>query len=383
MRVIKATLFGVIVVSVAVMWSSRTYVTDAYETTPNTLQLRLSGVDLAVTQSELEPSPYDIPAAPDTRHRPPPALSTTEPTGLPATVALTGGTASLRGVVTGPAGPIAGALVGIERHTSHGIGTARLATGEDGDWSIGKLPGGRYRVRAWVPNLMTMGGSEVTFLADGQALAFEFSLWGVDPSPTMELIDGGPIYDGLSGTVAVAVSQRAVDADGLIVTTPTPGLLVTVQVSPEMTLASNPLQFTDGQGAARFILACIPATSGVPPDDPPGADVPGSDVPTVDSRGQSSGAVLTGQTIVTSGVGSGATGAAATHRSAPAVTGIAAMQSVDDEADDQAGPPGSTGTLTAQAGTLVDSFPLPGCQPIPDQTADVEADLGALGQADG
>lgn len=255
----KAALFGLIVVAMGAMWANRALVADAYETTPNTLQLRLRGIDLARIATDVGPSPYAIPAAPDGRSAPVPTLvaGRAEPV---AAVAMGGGSSTLRGTVVGPDGPVVGAVVSIERHTSHGTGRIETATDSDGAWVVGRLPGGRYRVRAWVPSLLTMGGSEVVFLGAGEAESFAFSLWGVDPAPAMDLVHAGPIFEGGTGSVAVSISRRSIDDRGVIVTDPVPAQVVAIEttVTP---IASSPVQVTDVEGAARFEIGCGPSSS--------------------------------------------------------------------------------------------------------------------------
>lgn len=261
MRLVKATLLGLIVVSLLSMWSHRDSVTDAYRTTPDTPRLRLSGVDLAFSRTQIDPSPFAIPAAADTRREVVAMLSVEAEADLRPAVEMSGGEATLVGTVDGPEGPVLGAIVRIERQTSHGIGSLDVVTGEDGRWSVTGVPGGRYRVRAWVPWLMTTGRSEVRYLAADEKAEFRFTVWGVDPSPYLGFVEAGPIYEGQAGTVAVAVSRRSIDAEGVVVTTPVVGALVSVEVTPEVTLASSPIQLTDFEGAARFVLRCQSALS--------------------------------------------------------------------------------------------------------------------------
>lgn len=285
MRLVKAILFGLIVASLAMVWTSRDYVTEAYriddEESP---QLRLGGVDLAVASTDVGPSPFSIYAAPDVRDNPPPQLASGSDAPAP-TVAMTGGTSVLSGVVVGPDGIIPAATVEIQRHTSHGIGTMRVVTDETGTWSVASLPGGRYRVRAWVPGLLTSGGSEVRYVTAGQSADYNFTLWAVDPAPGLEFVHGGPIYEGQPGEVAVAISRRSIDETGVVVTTPIIGALVSVETTADVTVVSAPIQLSDGEGATRFTIQC--------------------------------------------------------------------------------NGPISTGTLTARSGALSETFPLPGCQPIP------------------
>ncbi len=354
-RVAKVALAGLIAVALWAMWSSRAAVTDAYRTDAGQSasdgpEMRLRGVDLAFQLSPIEPSPFTIPAAPDTSRTAPSVAFTAgllQP--LPA-IEMSGGRARLQGSVVGPDGhpiggptidhdhqdddgdspepevsgsvgpgpkPSGGAVVRVERHTSSGIGTLDVAVGPDGRWSVGGLPGGRYRVRAWVPGLLTMGRSDVRFVADDERATFDFSLWGVDPTPELTFLHGGPIYEGHSGTVAVVVSRRSVDAEGVIDTTPLAGMPVSIWVGREVTIGSDPNRITGQDGAARFELRC-PA-----PFEPHDHD----------------------------GVGQ--------------VTGVAGA--VEDRPEPITPDPiVPAGSLIARSGPLAATFPLPGCQPVPE-----------------
>jgi hypothetical protein len=255
-RLVKVALAGLIVVSLSTLWSSRRQVSDAYGTTPNTLQLRLGGVDLAVAKTDLSPSPYAPPVAPDTRDRPMPTRSLETVAEPVSPVVTAGGWGRISGTVVGPDGPVLQALIRLERHTTDGVGVLQGPVQPDGTWSFNDLPGGLYRARAWVPGVMTTGRSEVVFLSEGGVAEFAFSMWGIDPSPMLEFVDPGPIYHRGTGTVAVVLVRRSIDADGIVVTTPIPSAAVTIELASPLMLASSPVQFTDPQGAARFVLTC-------------------------------------------------------------------------------------------------------------------------------
>lgn len=258
MRLVKLTLLCLIIASLGMMWSNRSYVTDAYdqESDGDALQVRLSGVDLAVTQTEIEPSPFLVPAAPDTRRSALVALTAPEPPEEPPEIELTDGEARLTGTVVGPDGPVPGAIVRIERHTNQGSASFDVTTDSVGFFKADKVPGGRYRVRAWVPGLMTTGGSDVRYVADDEKVDYEFSMWGVDPTPSFELVHGGPLFHGQPGGIAIVFTQRSIDDEGILVTAPLVGGLVTIETSAGVNISSSPVQLTNGDGTVWYTLTC-------------------------------------------------------------------------------------------------------------------------------
>lgn len=238
------------------MWSNRDVVLDAYGEPVDAQQITLSGVDLTITRSTLGQSPYVIPAAPDTRVAAPPTLSFADTDdGFPI-VPMAGGTSRLSGVVLGPDGPVPGASVEIQRHTTDGVAARSLTADENGEWRTTGLLGGRYRVRAWLPGVLAMGSSEVTFLADDDSREFEFLLWGIDPSPGLEVVTNEEVYLGVPATIAVVFTRPVIDDRGVVVTTPIPGQAVIVSASQNMTVLSEPSGVTDADGVARFVIVC-------------------------------------------------------------------------------------------------------------------------------
>ncbi len=319
-RPLKAVLAGLLVLALGAMWTNRGWVLDAYRSDGPVASVRLGGVDLAFQPTPIEPTPYRLPSAPDTRSVARSVAFAPEVARPVPPPSLGGGEAVLRGTVTGPDGPVPGAVVRIERHTDHGAVSVDTVTGEDGAWAMGPLAGGRYRIRAWFPNLLTMGRSEVRFVADDEVASFDFDLWGIDPSPTFELVDGGPMYEGAAATVAVFLGWRSIDADGLVVTNPLPGAEVTAATTAQVEVLSAQPLVTGADGVAPVVLRCVP-TSVAPLDDP--LDPAASTVGQVGPEGVQ----------------------------APTV-------------------PGPGGTLTATSGTTSATFALPGCRPVPPADPD-------------
>lgn len=279
MRVAKATLGLGIVLALVGAWLQRDLVLDAYaDGGQSTTDLRLDGLELEVALTPLSESPYRVGLAPDTRtatidrafaHQEADGATpttvvagdgddeseSTAPTTTVAPPPIHGGTARLTGVVNGPDGPVPFATVRLERHTVDGMVVADVTTDAVGSWTAARLLGGRYRVRAWAHGQLTMPGSEVFFLAEAETRQVELSIAAVEDEPVMNLFDGGDIYLGLTGEVAVSVTVRSVDDDGLIVVSGVPGAIVVLQPSPQVT-ATPAVAVADHDGVARFTLRC-------------------------------------------------------------------------------------------------------------------------------
>lgn len=244
------------------MWSSLDYVAGAYSTTSDTEEIRLSGVDLQVKKTPIGESPFVFAAAEDTRRKPMAVLFTEEPVEEEVVIAMDEGDATIQGSATiqavgdTPEGPAFGGVVRLERHTVDGIGKVETRVDANGGWGIGGLPGGRYRVRAWVPGRATMAHSEVFFIEDDGVVSLDFDLQEVDPEPNLEFVHGGAMYKGLTGTIGVGVTQRVVDADGLILLTPISGATISIQTSAEVSSTTGQSALTDQDGVARFTLRC-------------------------------------------------------------------------------------------------------------------------------
>ena len=252
----RMVLFAALITGLSAMWASRDFVATAYEERESRGQLRLTGLDLTIEPSEIEPSPFWIDNAPDSRQV---ALSVTqndveiEPA---SPIKIVGGESRLSGVVVGPDGPIPFATIRLERHTSEGTIGVDVTSDGVGRWTARQLQGGRYRVRAWRPGEATMAGSEVLFLEAKEWATLDLELDEVDPTPTLSYTDRGKIYQGLSGTIAISVTTRTVDDEGISVIAGLPGAIVTV--SPSSGVVIGPVvAVTDGDGVARFTVRCL------------------------------------------------------------------------------------------------------------------------------
>jgi hypothetical protein len=189
------------------------------------------------------------------------------------------GTANLTGSVQGPSGLVVGATVRIERLVAGREIRTDVLTGPDGRFALPGVPGGRYRVRAFLAPALAQVVPEVRFLEDGADHDFPLVVEqqggllvraDVAPEP--------PILDRAVNLVAV-VSTRSVDADGVVRSQPVVG--VTVELSglgrwtlrddavsttsttdtpfePTFTIepSQTPSARTDAGGMVRYELRC-------------------------------------------------------------------------------------------------------------------------------
>lgn len=136
------------------------------------------------------------------------------------------GTAVLSGSVQGPAGLVVGATVRIERLVAGREIRADVLTGPDGRFVLGGVPGGRYRVRAFLAPSYAQVTPEVRFLADGEEHTFDLVVEQqsglvvrADVAPDAPLL-------GQAVNLVAIVSSRSVGADGIVRAVPVVGATV-------------------------------------------------------------------------------------------------------------------------------------------------------------
>lgn len=192
----------------------------------------------------------DVAQRPEARTLPPPSsTSSTEPTvattapdysrialepvpGETTTTApMTEGSSTVRGSVVGPDGPVPGAVVRAERLVGDAVQRVDVRTAEDGTYTIDRIPGGRFRVRAFLPPTLAMESAEVFFLEDGterdlRLVVQAFSGLSVRAStaPTAPFV-------GQDVNLAVRVAEFTVDDDGVARQVPRPDVAVRVTSS--------------------------------------------------------------------------------------------------------------------------------------------------------
>lgn len=214
--------------------------------------------------------------------------------GVTTSTIVERGTARIGGAVQGPDGLVPGATVRIERLVADREVRTDVVTGPDGRYLLEGVPGGRYRIRAFLAPTLAQVQPEVRFLEDGEDHAVDLTVeafGGV--SVLADVAPDPPLVDGAVNLVTV-VLNRSVDADGVVRSVPVPGISVelaglgrwstrttpttptttggsgitTSTTRPTTTTTSRPPASlparTDSDGRARFELRCdVPGAPGL------------------------------------------------------------------------------------------------------------------------
>lgn len=203
--------------------------------------------------------------------------------GVPGTTStsapLQTGTARIVGLVSGPNGPVAGATVRVEQLLRRGEVVPRdVVSGADGRYLLEGIPGGRYRVRAFVPPVLAVVEPEVRFLEAGKEAVFDLTMTDQRKVVANASVSPEVPYVGDDVNLAVVVATQSVDVDGIVRSTPIPGLRVELDglgawsirrdqplrtpLNPRATTSTttgfdgSTIAFTDGSGVVRYQLQC-------------------------------------------------------------------------------------------------------------------------------
>ncbi len=134
------------------------------------------------------------------------------------------GRARIVGTVRGPTGPVAGATVRVERVLVGGrTAPTDVATGPDGRFELAGVPGGRYRVRAFLAPSLAQTTAEVRFLADGEEHQLDLVVEDQRGLVVRADVAPDPPTVGAPLNLVVLVTSRQVDADGVVRATPVAG----------------------------------------------------------------------------------------------------------------------------------------------------------------
>lgn len=197
-------------------------------------------------------APPPTTAPPGETAPPLPAVAGTTTTITPPNV----GNARIDGIVVGPAGPVGGAVVRIERFLPEATQVVDAVAGPDGRYELAGIGGGRYRVRAFKAPAFAQATAELLFLADDEDRSLDLTLEGF-ADPRIRLVAApNPPFVGQPVNVVVLVSDRVVADDGTVRTGPLPGVTVTIQASGPFTALSPTSGTTDGRGQVAFAFEC-------------------------------------------------------------------------------------------------------------------------------
>jgi hypothetical protein len=164
------------------------------------------------------------------------------------------------GVVRGPAGPLPGATVRFERFVGEEVRRIDVVADGSGTYRLRRVPGGRYRIRAFLPPTHVQLDPIIRFLEEGTPHVLDLDLRSLgqvevrtDVAPPTPVV-GQPV------NVAVLVGVTAVDGDGVVRTDPAPGIRVELANVVRWQPPSGPgdiVEVTDGSGSIVFRLECV------------------------------------------------------------------------------------------------------------------------------
>jgi hypothetical protein len=221
---------------------------------------------LAVSCSNSSPSvaPTTVPAqttapAPSTTATTVRATTTTtvRPTTTVSTILPMGpGDASIGGTVSGPAGPVDGATVRVERLVGKAVATTEITTTGGGSWQLGSILGGSYRVRALRPPDFAQSPVESFFLAATERRTIDLRMPAAGGERITAAVNPNPPRVDQPATLVVTIGTGRVDDQGRPSITPRPGVVITLSPGPGIVLESAPQALTDGNGSAAWRIRC-------------------------------------------------------------------------------------------------------------------------------
>jgi hypothetical protein len=192
-----------------------------------------------------------------TTGRPTTTSSTLKPTTTSSTVLGFGpGDASIVGTVSGPAGPIDGATVRIERLVGKNIATTDITTTGGGGYQLGLILGGSYRVRAF--RLPDFGTSpvEAFFLAANERKTLDLKLPPAGGERLTATVTPSPPRLDQQATLKIQYGTGRVDEQGRLAVTPLPNVLLTLTPGAGIVLESSPQVRTDATGTGVWFIRC-------------------------------------------------------------------------------------------------------------------------------
>jgi hypothetical protein len=171
------------------------------------------------------------------------------------------GTAHLTGVVKGPQGPVAGAIVRLEHLVGDTV-TTDVTAGPDGRYDAANIAGGRYRVRAFLPPRYAQTDPQVFFLADGEVRGLDLSVKSFSGLAVASATAPDPPALGNPATFVVRVANRVVDDQGIVRVLRVANATVQLTEADGWSVTSPPTAATNRNGDASFTLVCtIPGAS--------------------------------------------------------------------------------------------------------------------------
>lgn len=175
-------------------------------------------------------------------------------TTIPA--ALGPGQARLFGTVTGPGGPIDGAVVRVERFVGQSRASVDVRT-QGGSWVLDAVLGGAYRVQAFRPPDLAQGQAQSFFLGATEAKEVSLSLFRYGDNSLTATVAPNPPVVGASTLLTVTSADTDVDLNGQVVSVGRAGVRMQLVLSSGLGLETSATAITDGNGMATWRFVCL------------------------------------------------------------------------------------------------------------------------------
>jgi hypothetical protein len=173
------------------------------------------------------------------------------------------GQAGLNGTVAGPDGPVAGAVVHLERIVDAGTAMVDIRTNQDGTWQAPNILGGRYRLRAYLAPELALVKPSVFFLGGTEKKSLAITLQRYTGLVATASIAPAPPFVDEPANLAVRVATQSVDEGGVVRTVGSSGLAVQLVGSGQWRVESPNPTITDVDGTAYWQVRC--RSAGVQP----------------------------------------------------------------------------------------------------------------------
>ena len=173
-------------------------------------------------------------------------------------VALGPGTSGLSGVVQGPNGPVAGAVVQVQRETRPGgnPATDRITTAADGTWSLTGILGGAYLLRSWLAPQLAMTQAVTVFLAQGEQRQVQMTVQQYNGMVVSSSLAPNPPLVGQPDNLVVLVTNTSVDGNGVVRSVPVAGAEVDLTGADAWQVSTGNPTVTGANGQASWQLTC-------------------------------------------------------------------------------------------------------------------------------
>lgn len=177
-------------------------------------------------------------------------------------VAMTPGKASINGTAFGPAGPVEGATVEVQRFVGDSEATIEATTAADGSFNIHGIRGGRYAVRAWQAPSLAETAPQTFFLSGSGTQTLNLQMTSYSGLQVATSLNPESPETGQPVNLAVEVTQPTVDDHGNVSQVPQVSVTVRLESSSFVPFGGGPAIATTGlNGEAILGITCTQSGS--------------------------------------------------------------------------------------------------------------------------